>query len=360
MTCLDTAIVVVSAEPLDLPLREPFAIASGSVAIARNVLIRIELASGIVGLGESAPYPQVDGDTQASVLVCVDKIRSVITGSDAARWRQVSQQLSEKDNLSPAALCGLEMAMLDALTRHYGMPLWKFFGGQQTELRTDMTVTAGDAKQAVVAARNIRQHGISTIKVKIGALTPVEDAERVVAIRQTVPDAGLLVDANGGYSVSAAIEFLEHMRNAGIRLEAFEQPVSRDDWSGMGEIRHVSDVPVFADESARHADDVVRIARQGLADGINIKVMKSGVVGALRMWELARAHGLNLMIGGMVESVLAMSFSASLAAGLGGFQLVDLDTPMFIKAHPFIGGFAQHGAILKLDNISGGHGVRLA
>lgn len=360
MTCQDTTIVAVSAEPLDLPLREPFAIASGSTAVARNVLMRVELASGIVGLGESAPYPRVNGITQASVLTCVESILPVITGSDAARWRQISRLLSERDDLSQAALCGLEMAMLDAVTRHYGIPLWKFFGGRKSELHTDMTVTAGDVEHAVASARAIYKRGITVLKIKIGALTPEQDVERITAIQQAVPGIRLFVDANGGYSVSQAIRFLEHMRNAGIVLEAFEQPVKREDWSGLGEVRRVSDVPVFADESALHADDVVRIARQGLADGINIKVMKSGVVGALRMWELARAHGLNLMIGGMVESVLAMSFSASLAAGLGGFQLVDLDTPMFIKAHPFIGGFAQHGEILKLDNISSGHGVRLA
>lgn len=360
MKPLDTAIVAVSAEPLDLPLREPFAIAGGSTMIARNVLIRIELADGTVGLGEAAPYPQVDGDTQESVLACVERMRSVITGSDAGRWRQVSQRISEAEKVSQAALCGLETAILDALTRHCALPLWKFLGGKQTELRTDMTVTAGDAEHAVASALEIRNRGIFTLKVKIGALIPAKDAERIMAIKAVVPECRLLVDANGGYSPREAIEFLEHVRKAGINLEAFEQPVRREDWTGLGKVRRASDVPVFADESARNTEDVVRIAKAELADGINIKIMKSGVIGAIRMWELAHAHGLDLMIGGMVESILAMSCSASLAAGLGGFRLVDLDTPLFVSRHPFIGGFAQDGELLTLSAIDYGHGVRLA
>lgn len=356
---LDTTIAAVSAEPLDLPLLEPFTIATGSVSVARNVLIRVELASGSVGLGEAALFPGVHA-TQAAVLDSVESIHPALTGMDAGRWRQASQQISASDEVARAALCGLEMAILDAWTRYHEMPLWKFFGGRQTKLCTDMTVTAGDTEQAANAAQNIHGRGIATMKIKIGALSPAKDAERVIAIRDAVPAARLFVDANGGYDAAGAIGFLDDIRAAGIELEAFEQPVPRDDWQGLGRVKSRSNIPIFADESACDAADVVRIAKEGLADGINIKVMKSGVVGAVGMWELARAHGLELMIGGMVESILAMSFSANLAAGLGGFRLADLDTPMFVEKHPFTGGYLQEGELLTLSEIDCGHGVQLA
>lgn len=360
MKTLATTITSVTAEPLDLPLLEPFSIATGSVSVARNVLIRMELADGTVGLGEAAPFTEVNSETRDAVIGSVDSIRSGLIGRDAARWREVSEYLMESDQVARAALCGLEMAMLDALTRHHGIPLWQFFGGRQTELCTDMTVTAGDSEHAARSARNIADRGISTIKIKIGALSPAQDAERVRLIAEAVPQARLFVDANGGYNVTGALEFIKLIRNAGIELAAFEQPVPRVDWRGLGEVRNKAGVPVFADESACNAADVMRIAGEGLADGINIKIMKSGVVGAVRMWELARAHGLDLMIGGMVESILAMSCSAGLAAGLGGFRLVDLDTPLFIEKHPFAGGYVQEGEVLNLAGIDCGHGVRLA
>jgi L-alanine-DL-glutamate epimerase-like enolase superfamily enzyme len=104
---------------------------------------------------------------------------------------------------------------------------------------------------------------------------------------------------------------------------------------------------------------VVELIRANAVDAVNIKPMKSGIVEALAIWNVATAAGLKLMIGGMLESPLAMSFSAHLAAGLGGFTYVDLDTPMFMQGHPFVGGFLQTGARLSVAHIEMGHGVRL-
>jgi L-alanine-DL-glutamate epimerase-like enolase superfamily enzyme len=96
---------------------------------------------------------------------------------------------------------------------------------------------------------------------------------------------------------------------------------------------------VSADESAKSAADVMANARRGAAGAVNLKITKSGVTEALAMWHVAQAAGLELMIGGMVEAELAMTFSAHLAAGLGGFAFVDLDTPLFLRETPFRGGF---------------------
>ena len=85
--------------------------------------------------------------------------------------------------------------------------------------------------------------------------------------------------------------------------------------------------------------------------------MKTGIAESLDIAAIARAAGLGLMIGGMVESMLAMTTSACFAAGLGGFAFVDLDTPMFLAENPFDGGYAQTGPRLDLGAITGGHGV---
>ena len=104
----------------------------------------------------------------------------------------------------------------------------------------------------------------------------------------------------------------------------FEQPVHRDDWEGLGYVTCIAKerygVSVAADESCRSIVDVKKIAEQSLANVINIKLTKVGVVGALEIIEVARASGLDLMIGGMVETRLAMGFSGHLAAGLGCFK----------------------------------------
>ncbi|MFP2962499.1 dipeptide epimerase [Myxococcus sp. 1LA] len=355
-----TLITALRFEPLHLPLTEPFAIATGAQYAAENVLVRLTLADGTEGLGEAAPFPAVSGETQASTLNALETVRAGLLGQDARAWRPLSETLGDSLALAPAARCGVETALLDALARHYRVPLSVMLGGAQTSLDIDMTVTAGNVAHARKSAQAILARGISTLKVKVGALTPGEDAARLVAIHEVAPGARLFADANGGYDVAEALAFMKELERADVPLALFEQPVPAQDMAGMAELTRRSRVPVCADESARSAKDVLRLIREGAAHAINIKTMKCGVVEALTMWSLARAAGLELMVGGMVESVLAMSTSAHLAAGLGGFSYADLDTPLFIARHPFQGGARYSGARLELPLDAPGHGVTLA
>ena len=115
------------------------------------------------------------------------------------------------------------------------------------------------------------------------------------------------------------------------------------------------------DESVVTARDAIdAVQRLGPPHAINVKLMKSGIVGALDIVATARAGGMSLMIGGMLESSLAMSTSACLAAGLGGFEFVDLDTPLFMLNSPFQGGFELRADVVDVSVIGRGHGVALA
>lgn len=110
----------------------------------------------------------------------------------------------------------------------------------------------------------------------------------------------------------------------GVTPVLFEQPVHRDDWEGLGYVGRIArdkyGVSVAADESCRSIVDVKNIVEENLVDVLNIKLAKVGVVGALEIIEVARASGLKLMIGGMVETRLAMGFAGQLAAGFGCFK----------------------------------------
>ncbi|SEU30740.1 dipeptide epimerase [Stigmatella erecta] len=355
-----TLITALAFEPLDLPLTEPFAIATGAQHVAHNVLVRLTLADGTTGLGEAAPFPAVSGETQGGTLAALASVRELLLGQDARAWRPLSAQLTEALPQAPAARCALETALLDALARHHRVPLWVFFGGAGTALDIDMTVTAGDRAHAIASARAILARGITTLKVKVGAGEPAEDVERLAAIREVAPQARLFADANGGYTVAQARAFLAGLERAHVPLALFEQPVAPEDFEGLASLAHGSRIPICADESARSAADVLRLVRERAAHGVNLKTMKCGVVESLAMWNLARAAGLELMIGGMVESVLSMSLSAHLAAGLGGFHYADLDTPLFIAQHPFRGGYQQEASRVSIASAAAGHGVELA
>ncbi|HWN68776.1 MAG TPA: enolase C-terminal domain-like protein, partial [Haliangium sp.] len=143
---------------------------------------------------------------------------------------------------------------------------------------------------------------------------------------------------------------------AGIEPALFEQPVAREDWEGLGRVTAEGGVPVAADESCRSAGDTLKIARGNLATVVNIKVAKLGLVEALDVAAIARTAGIGLMVGGMVETRIAMGFSAHLAAGLGGFDFIDLDTPLLLAEDPITGGYVAEGPRYHLAGVPSGHG----
>ncbi len=353
-----TTIRSLSVESLDIPLFAPFGISGGAQDVARSLLVTIELADGTLGYGEAAPFPAFNGETQASARAALELARPAVEGADVREWRPLSSTLRERIGTAGSARCAIETAILDALTKRAQMPLYAFFGGAGSSLETDMTITTGSVEQASTAALEILARGITAIKVKIGSGDLPLDLARLVAIHTVAPDSPLILDGNGGMSADEALELMGALSIQGIHPALLEQPVPGDDWAGMGQLARWGGAPLAADETASSAAHVLRIVYEQAAQVVNIKLMKAGVVEALDIAAICRAAQLRLMIGGMVESILAMTMSAHFAAGQGGFSFVDLDTPMFMAENPFEGGFRQTGARLDLRHITAGHGVR--
>src|SRR5215470_18974008 len=131
-----TTIQSVLVEPLTIPLLEPFTIATGSVQAARNVLITIILHNGSVGYGECAPFPPSTGESQETALAAAQSCIDLLKGRDAAHWRQISRILHSLYYAQATVCAGIEMALLDALTRAYGIPLYVFLGGTSSAVET--------------------------------------------------------------------------------------------------------------------------------------------------------------------------------------------------------------------------------
>src|SRR5690348_13912474 len=121
-----TTIRSVTVEPLNIPLLEPFTIATGSISEVRNILITITLASGSIGYGESAPFSPSTGETQETALVAARGCAALIEGKDAANWRALSKLIRSVYFSQATACAGIEIALLDALTRSYDIPLYVF------------------------------------------------------------------------------------------------------------------------------------------------------------------------------------------------------------------------------------------
>jgi L-Ala-D/L-Glu epimerase len=205
-------------------------------------------------------------------------------------------------------------------------------------------------------ARAAVKQGIRLLKIKVGGDVR-EDVARVEAIREGAPGVGLMLDANQGYTPNQALLCLEALDERDIRPLLLEQPVHKDDYDGLRYVTEHTTVHVAADESAANAAAVSRLLKMGAVNMVNIKLMKAGIVEALDIAALCRSMHAGLMIGAMIESRLAIAASAHLAAGLGGFAFIDLDTPMLLAEDPFTGGYEQRGGVYDLSRVKSGLGI---
>jgi L-alanine-DL-glutamate epimerase-like enolase superfamily enzyme len=343
----------VSARRLDIPLTKPFGISGGAQHVAANVLVEVALEGGLCGWGEGAPFPAFNGETQEQTLAACSRAEVCVVGVDVNQSDDLSERLGAECAASPSARCAIETAILDCQAKLRGTSIRELLGGAQMEVVTDITITTGTLDAAERDARAFADFGM--LKVKVGGGSVDLDVARVLAIRRVRPDARILIDANGGFSVGEAVEFARGVVVA--RIELFEQPIPAGDWEALAEVRRRTGLRIAIDESLTRASDVVLAKAHGAADAVNAKIMKSGVFEAVRIAQRAREEGLIRMIGGMVETRLAMGTSASIAAGLGGFAYVDLDTPLFLADDPFDGGYVQQSERIDLRPVRLGHGM---
>ncbi|MDX6768280.1 MAG: dipeptide epimerase [Elusimicrobiota bacterium] len=352
-----TRVRSVEARPWRVPLSEPFAIAGGTAHALDSVLVRLTLADGTTGWGEASPLPAFNGETAAKSLRQIRAASRDWTGRDAAAWRPLLEELEARlPKDGGAARAALGMALLDAWTRRAGMPLAAFFGGAERRVVSDVTVTIVGPEAADAAARRIKALGVRTIKIKVGE-DPDADAARVRAVHAAAPRMRLTLDANQGYGPRESLALMRRLRRAGVPVALFEQPAHADDWDGLAEVARKARVPVAADESLRGRKDALALARRGGVAVLNLKLMKMGLLEAWDCALIAKSAGLGLMIGGMVETPLAMGCAAHLAAGLGGFSFVDLDTPLWLARIPTRGLTFGRGGAYDLGTVKAGIGV---
>ncbi|KAK9106235.1 hypothetical protein Scep_023079 [Stephania cephalantha] len=345
---------------LNVPLIAPFTIASSKLEKVENVAIRVELSNGCVGWGEAPILPFVTCEDQSLALhkaaQACDFLRRAPPMILSLALREITNILPAHDFASVRA--GVEMALIDAAANSIGIPLWRLFGGASNTITTDITIPIVSPTEAAELASKYRKQGFTTLKLKVGK-NLIEDIQVLKAIRVAHPNCSFILDANEGYTSTEAIQVLHNLHEMGVTPVLLEQPVHRDDWVGLGQVTRVAKdkfgISVAADESCRSLNDVHKIIKDKLADVINIKLAKVGVIGALEIIEVARQSGLNLMIGGMVETRLAMGFAGHLAAGLGCFKFIDLDTPLLLSEDPVNGGYEVSGAVYQFVNARG-HG----
>jgi L-alanine-DL-glutamate epimerase-like enolase superfamily enzyme len=321
--------VLVRHRPLDLRLRHTFRIARGASDVRENLLVELE-HEGRVGLGEAAPIKRYAED-RASAAAAVEEMARRL-GDPRAFARAAREAAVPGQRAAEAAV---DMALHDLAARRMGVPLFEMLGLDPTRTpRTSFTIGL-DAPEVV--ARKVREASAYPIlKVKMGA---ADDRAVLSAVRDAT-DRPIRVDANEGWTLADARERLDWL--AGLGVELVEQPLPADQVEETRALRKTSVLPFYADESVHVAEDIPRLA--GAFDGINIKLMKcGGIAEALRMIAVARAHGMKVMLGCMIESSLAITAAAHLSPLV---DTADLDGNLLLERDPFAGATVTNGRLV--------------
>ncbi|MCX5678023.1 MAG: dipeptide epimerase [Candidatus Omnitrophica bacterium] len=341
--------------PLKAPLSQPFRTAFGQHDTLDNLLFKIKLNNGVTGFGEAAVATHITGETLSQTEENLKKCGQSLLGYNVAEYLSISAALHRQLPDNKAALAAIEMAVFDALARSLNIPLWRLYGDRPVKLRTDITIVIDRVESAEKKTREFYLRGFRAFKIKIGSDMDL-DLARVIVVARIAKKAKLYLDANQGYSARQTLKFLKKLERYNIIPDLIEQPVPKDDREGLKKVTRLSKTKVCADESVSNMADAVWAVKEKACDVINIKLMKCGLVQAREIAFLARANHIGLMIGGMMESALAMTCSAHIASGLGFIDYVDLDTPFFLKdkhKHKFLSRSGEY----DLSRVKSGIGI---
>ena len=319
--------VKIGVETLTVRTKRTFAIARSSSDTFERVVLTLR-EGGIVGRGEAAPTSYYEQDA-ANVAAALERARV----NDP--W-DIEGTLEENGFLSPSALSALDSALHDLAAKRLGVPVYQLLGLARPEPVSAYTLAIADLETTLREAK--RLSGFPILKMKVGS---EEDLETVRAVAGA-SEAALWVDANEAFSPEEAPEVARELA-AVDSVRMIEQPVPSS--AGPEALRAVTEaaepVPVVADESAIAARDVPCLA--GCVSGVNVKLAKcGGLRRALEMIHTARAHGMLVMLGCMVETSLGVAAAAQVS---GLVDFVDLDGAMLLADDPFTGPGYEKGRI---------------
>ncbi|PSP48868.1 dipeptide epimerase [Halobacteriales archaeon QH_7_69_31] len=337
-------------ETVDLQLDVPFTIARGTTTVTENVLVTIE-HDGETGYGAAAPSNRY-GETAATVEAILPALLEAVAAvGDPHARRSIADRMCEVARGNQAARAAVDIALWDLAGNLLDVPVYRLLGLSAAPDRlpaTSFTIGLDDVESMQRRAREAVGAGYPVLKLKLGT---DRDRRIVEAVRAVAPDVRIRVDANEAWTPTEAVAHCETL--AEYDVEFVEQPVPAEHPEGLQYVHERSPLPIAADESCVTAADVPAIADR--CDIANLKLMKTGgITPALEAIHAARAHGLEVMCGCMLETNVAIAGAAHLLPLL---DYADLDGSLLLESDPY-GGIPISGGRFDLGSVDAGTGAR--
>jgi muconate cycloisomerase len=305
-----------------IPFRQAFSHASATREVADNLVLRCAADDGVVGWGETIAREYVTGETTEGTLERYARIPASAwpaafeTPDDVVRFLDAA-------GLANVARCGLEIALLDALARRRGLPLYRFLaeswpGRAQVHERGSVRYSGplglGSLGRTAVKVLKLRAYGFPSVKVKLG--NDLRGDRRRLRLARAGLGRGvdLRVDANQAWDAAYAQALLPVLRRC--RVVAVEQPFPRELKDESRTFARDSGIPVVLDESLCSEDDAREAAGAGGPFVFAVKLAKlGGFEATLRVLAIAAAHRIPVQVSCQVgESAILSAAGRHLAA----------------------------------------------
>ena len=331
----------------------PFTIATGTMHFAQNILIRVHTTAGIYGVGECSAFPMIVGETQATCFEMAKDFAKLWKDKDPLSIQERMDELDRFTAFNSTIKSAFDMALFDLAAKNAQMPLYQFLGGSKKEMETDLTIGIDEPTAMAQKAIEFKAMGVSIIKIKLGK-NAKDDIERVKQIREAVGQNMILrVDANQGWNFEEAKTALIGIKD--FDIEFCEQPMRVWEDGKLPELKQISPIKIMADESVYDHHDAERLIQAKACDYVNIKFAKSGgMLEAKKINTICKKNNIACMMGGMLESRVALTAFAHFAMTHDNIVFYDMDTCLLgHKVDPVIGGLNYNGFFIELPNAAG-------
>jgi len=330
----DPVKTVLSTEIIKLELAHAWTISRNSSVCKQNVFVRLD-CDQITGIGEAAPNVRYN-ETPQQTEKAIQHAGHALRGQDLTRYVRAGEIIDRSIRQQNCARAALDIALMDWVGKRFELPLYRLFGLDPAQ--TPVTsFSIGIDTPEFIKHKILEASDYPVLKIKVG----LENDRRIIEAVRSVTDKPLRVDANEGWTdKETAVRMIEWLQ--GQNVEFIEQPMPAQMLEETAWVRQRVDMPIVADEAVISAADIPALAQA--YDGINIKLMKAGgIQSALAMIHTARATGLKVMLGCMIESSVAITAAAHLSPLA---EWADLDGNLLLKSDPFSGVTVQNGKLL--------------